>query len=305
MGQNALARQVSSDRVAWGKSRLSISIGEIDNEEHLRRCVDLQVQVWGFSAQDVVSASMLECGRRGGGVLLGAFDESATLIGFVFSLPALLGQRIVQHSHMLAVAQVHRGQGAGQQLKRAQYRTTLRRGQPLITWTFEPLESRNAHLNLNKLGAVVRRYYVNVYGEAPSSPLHRGLTTDRLLAEWWVESSSPSPRLRTRSAEALTIPRVVDSLVGPQGWRRPGRPNLALADPVLALEIPYQLQSLKQDVPDLAVAWRQVTRQAFRHYFDQGYLVTELMLVQQDSERRSFYRLERLPPAGGIGSEGR
>lgn len=269
----------------------------------MRRCVDLQVEVWGFSAQDVVSASMLECGRRAGGVLLGAFDQSAALIGFVFSLPALLGHRTIQHSHMLAVARAYRNRGVGQRLKQAQYRSTQRRGQPLITWTFEPLESRNAHLNLNKLGAVVRRYFVNVYGEAPSSPLHRGLTTDRLLAEWWVESPSPKPRPRTCAAEVQKIPRVVDSLVGSHGWRRPGRPNLALTEPVLAMEVPYRLQSLKRDAPDLAAAWRQVTRRAFQHYFKQNYLATELMLVEQDSTRRSFYRLERLPSGGGIGKQ--
>ena len=163
---------------------MQFQIREIEGSSELEACALLQVETWGFDKLDVVSSSMLASCQRHGGVLLGAFEPAATLIGFVFSLPAPLGGRSIQHSHMLAVHSGYRDRGVGVSLKMAQQQRVLELGQDLITWTFDPLESKNGHLNLNKLNAVVNRYYVNLYGEKTSSELHSALGTDRFLAEW-------------------------------------------------------------------------------------------------------------------------
>lgn len=155
--------------------------------EEFRQCVELQREVWRFEDRDLIPLRMFVVARKIEGQVIAAFTSNGAMMGFCLAVPALHGAQPYLHSHMLAVLPEYRRTGIGQQLKWEQRREALTRGIRLIEWTFDPLEWMNASLNLNRLGAIARRYIPNLYGIS-SSPLHRGLPTDRLVAEWWLDS---------------------------------------------------------------------------------------------------------------------
>ncbi len=164
-----------------------IVIRDCASLEELRECVAVQRAVWGFADADLIPTRFFVVARKIEGQVIGAFAPSGKLVGFCLAVPALRGQSVYLHSHMLAVLPEFRGRGLGRRLKLEQRRDALARGIRWIEWTFDPLEGRNAYLNLELLGAIARRYIPNHYGVS-SSPLHRGLPTDRLIAEWRLDS---------------------------------------------------------------------------------------------------------------------
>ena len=148
-------------------------------------CVDLQREIWGEDLLEVEPATMFVVAAHTGGQVIGAFAGGA-LVGFVLAVAGVRDGWAYLHSHMAGVRDGYRDRGLGRKLKLFQREEALRRGIDLIEWTFDPLEVRNAHFNLNRLGAICRRYLPNLYG-VTTSPLHRGLRTDRLVAEWYLE----------------------------------------------------------------------------------------------------------------------
>jgi predicted GNAT superfamily acetyltransferase len=148
--------------------------------------VELEFAVWGFGERDVVPSQMYVVAAKIGGQVLGAFVEEK-MVGFALAYPGIRECRPYFHSHMVAVLPEYRDLGIGRQLKLAQRADALARGISLIEWTFDPLQTRNAYFNICRLGIVARRYLLDVYG-ATSSPLHAGLPTDRLVAEWHLDS---------------------------------------------------------------------------------------------------------------------
>jgi predicted GNAT superfamily acetyltransferase len=212
--------------------------------EDFAACLEMQREVWQFSDLDITPLRSFVITRRGGGFTFGAFAPDGRLLGFAHALPAFDAQRRpYYYSQMLAVDPRLRDAGIGLKLKLAQRAYAQERGLPLITWTFDPLQSRNAHLNLVKLGGVVRTYFVNYYGQTSSSELHRGLDTDRLFVEWWVGS--------THVAEALAGRRRADA-------------------PVAVVEVPPDIQEIK--ARDLAEArrWQLEIRAAFERHLAAG-----------------------------------
>jgi predicted GNAT superfamily acetyltransferase len=165
--------------------------------EELSACVQLQVEVWGYGDRDVVPRRVFIVSKSIGGQVMGAFDTSLpgagsgrdadSLIGFAMALPGIAQGRPYLHSHMLAVNPDYRNRGIGRRLKLFQREEALARGIRRMEWTFDPLEIKNSFLNVAKLGAVVRRYAPNFYGVS-SSRLHGQVPTDRLYAEWWLDS---------------------------------------------------------------------------------------------------------------------
>lgn len=154
--------------------------------EDFRACVALQKEVWNFSDAELVPLRMFVVADKVGGQVMGAFEGNA-MVGFALSVPGTRSGHIYLHSHMLAVRKDHRNSGLGRRLKMMQREDALARGIELIEWTFDPLEIKNAYLNVEKLGAISRRYNINQYG-ITSSPLQGGLPSDRLIAEWWLKS---------------------------------------------------------------------------------------------------------------------
>jgi predicted GNAT superfamily acetyltransferase len=163
-------------------------------------CVELQDAVWGYDRYGAMSEKVFLLATQIGGQVFGAY-EGNVLAGYAMSLPGLRNGHAYLHSHHLAVLPAWRNRGVGRRLKLAQREEALRRGIELIEWTFDPTEVKNAHLNIAKLGAVVRRYRRNFYG-ASSSPLHGGLPTDRIFAEWWLKSDRVT---RVLAGETLTV----------------------------------------------------------------------------------------------------
>lgn len=164
----------------------AITIRRCEGLEELRACVALQKEIWNFTDAELVPLRIFVVAEKVGGQVMGAFAGSE-MVGFALSVPGTRSGHIYLHSHMLAVRKDHRNRGLGRRLKLLQREDALARGIELIEWTFDPLEIKNAYLNIEKLGAVARRYNINQYG-ITSSPLQGGLPSDRLIAEWWLKS---------------------------------------------------------------------------------------------------------------------
>lgn len=188
-------------------SKSSVLIRHCRGLEELRACVTLQQKVWNFNDADLVPLRMFVVAEKIGGQVIGAF-EGKRLIGFSLSLPAVRDARFYLHSHMLAVDKKHRNLGLGRKLKLFQREDAIARGFDLIEWTFDPLEIKNSYFNIERLGAIARRYTVNQYGIS-SSPLQGGLPTDRLIGEWWLKSERVEAVLGQRTLERAIEQRIV------------------------------------------------------------------------------------------------
>jgi predicted GNAT superfamily acetyltransferase len=189
-----------------------ILIRELGTHEELREVVALQKTIWGWDDADLLPFRMMVVATKIGGQLLGAFD-GGRMIAFCLAIPGLKADgKAYLHSHMLGVLAEYRNAGVGQQLKLRQRDDALARGIDLIEWTFDPLEIKNAYFNVERLGAIVRRYLRNQYG-ASSSPLHGGLPTDRLVAEWWIRT----PQAKGEVVERIAIPADIAAARALQG----------------------------------------------------------------------------------------
>ena len=181
--------------------------------DEMRACVALQKEVWGFADIELVPLRMFVVAEKIGGQVIGAF-EGSELIGLAFAIPGVRDRHIFLYSHMLAVRTQYRNTGLGRRLKLAQRDDAITRGFDLMEWTFDPLEIKNAYFNLERLGAVARRYNLNQYG-ITSSPLQGGLPTDRLVAEWWLKSKRVGQLLATRrnpdfaTVQTISVPAQI------------------------------------------------------------------------------------------------
>jgi len=163
-----------------------LAIRECDHLEEMRACVELQKEVWNFSDIELIPLRLFVVASKIGGQVIGAFDGDE-LVSFALAIPGSRGSRSYLHSQMLAVRSQYRNGGLGRRMKLFQRERALAHGFELMEWTFDPLEIKNSYLNIQKLGAITRRYSVNQYG-LTTSPLQGGLPTDRLIAEWWLKS---------------------------------------------------------------------------------------------------------------------
>jgi len=212
-----------------------IRIAPVTKLTDFEQCVEVQLAVWGYSDSDLIPKRVFIVAERIGGQVLGAYDGKI-LVGFAMAFPGYRDGRSYLHSHMLAVLPEYRNEGLGRRLKLAQRDDALERGIELMEWTFDPLEIKNAHLNIARLGAIARRYMRNIYGPS-TSPLQGGLPTDRLVVEWWLKSErvrrvlveasdAESPESEEKAqddvVERIDVPCIIHD------WKRdPGRRSLA------------------------------------------------------------------------------
>ena len=237
-----------------------IDIRPLTERDDLKSAVRLQRQIWGFEDVDLIPLRVFVVAQKIGGQVFGAFDGSH-LIGFCMAIPGLKpGGKTYLHSHMLGVLPEYRDARVGRSLKLAQRDDALARGIELIEWTFDPLEIKNAFFNMERLGAVVRRYVLNQYGTT-SSPLHGGLPTDRCIAEWWLGS-----------------PRVKAILAG----EKFARPAVEAR-----IEIPSDIATIRANQPECAREIQQKTSDQFRSGFDRGLAVIGF----EKSEQNGTYLL--------------
>jgi predicted GNAT superfamily acetyltransferase len=188
------------------------------NEFH--RCVDLQREIWREADLEVEPATMFVVAAHTGGQVLGAFD-GGRLVGYTLAVVGLRDRVAYLHSHMTGVHSEYRDRGVGRMLKLFQRSEALGRGIRLIQWTFDPLEVRNAHFNLNRLGAICREYQPNLYG-VTTSPLHRGMETDRLLAEWHLDSARVVAAIENLVKDPVEAPAVIELPDKLERWQREG-----------------------------------------------------------------------------------
>jgi predicted GNAT superfamily acetyltransferase len=256
-----------------------IRIADIDAVDQMRQVEALEQEVWDIGDRDVLPVTMLVATRAVGAILVGAW-EGETLVGFAYGFPGIEDGRTTIHSHMLAVKATHRDRDLGYRLKLAQRERALALGVSEMTWTFDPLQSRNAWFNVAKLGVVADRYLADFYGDEHSSFLLSG-GTDRLWARWLLGSRRGSVAA-TDVGDAAALVEVgadgVPRYLGLEGAR---------GAECVAIRIPADVNALRRDDPGLAAAWREATRAAFTEAFAAGFAV-------EDFARQGGYILRRI-----------
>jgi predicted GNAT superfamily acetyltransferase len=206
----------------------TIEVRKIVSIPDMEACVQLQQSVWQFRDLDIIPRRMFAVANAVGGQVMGAWAADK-LIGYALAIPGFRDGQPYFHSHMLAVAQVYRNRGVGKMLKLAQREDALARGIELIEWTFDPLQVKNAFFNIEKLGAIVRRYTPDFYG-ASTSPLHGNLPTDRLHAEWWLRTARVQALIAGENLPKYSINETITVTYSPavSGGTLHPLPSLAL-----------------------------------------------------------------------------
>jgi chorismate synthase len=240
-------------------TQATIVIREIESLAEMHEVERLQKEIWGVEDLEVYPALALKPQKEVGAILIGAFAEGR-MVGFVFGFPGILDGETIIHSDMLGIVPEYRSHSLGFLLKRAQREAALKLGVKRITWTFDPLQSRNAHLNFSKLGVIADRYYVDYYG-VTSSFLHR-FGTDRLWVTWLLDSERVASRLQLKS-----LPHIVQ-------------------EGDIVIEIPCEMTENHEQ-------WRLTTREAFTRAFNAGYVAEEFYVNQQDGKKIGQYILRR------------
>jgi predicted GNAT superfamily acetyltransferase len=207
----------ASTGTTGGTTTGEVTIRKCEALEEMQACFALQKEVWKFADADLIPVRMFVVAAKIGGQVIGAFvqrNDANELIGFALAIPGMRNGYCYLHSQMLAVRQQYRNGGLGRRMKLYQREEALARGFELMEWTFDPLEIKNAYLNIEKLGAIARRYNVNQYG-ITSSPLQGGLPTDRLVAEWWMKSKrveavlADAPRAEFECRARIEVPAAI------------------------------------------------------------------------------------------------
>jgi predicted GNAT superfamily acetyltransferase len=186
--------------------------------KEFQACVELQREIWGEADLEIEPVTMFVVASLTGGQVLGAFDGEK-MVGYTLAVAGLRQGVVYLHSHQTGVSTAYRDRGVGKMLKLFQRDEALGRGIRLVEWTFDPLEIKNAHFNLNRLGAICRRYIPNLYG-VTTSPLHRGIETDRLVAEWWVDSRRVIAAIQDLVPSAMNAPATIELPAELEQWGR-------------------------------------------------------------------------------------
>lgn len=245
----------------------------LEDIDQFRQCVEIQHLSWGFSeAETVPMRSLVVCAKIGGQVF-GAVDDQGFVLGFLNAFPGYRDGKVFLHSNMMGVRPEYQNCGIGRQLKLAQREEALSRGINLVEWTFDPLEVRNARINLELLGAICRTYLLNAYG-VTSSRLHGGLPTDRLVAEWHLNSARVKSRLGSTPAP------------------------LVQSDGMVSLEIPLNIQHLKSTEPEAAARIQSGVRERMTELFKRNFFASRLAI--DAANHRATYLFESFEQANPV-----
>lgn len=275
-----------------------IKIRPLFTIEEMEEVVELEVLIWGLD--DPVPISHLLTSVKNGGLVLGAYHNDQ-LIGFQYSFAGFHQGKSYLCSHILGVHPDYQKRGIGEQLKQAQREQAIRLGYDLITWTFDPLESVNAYLNIHKLGAISSTYLENCYGEM-NDDLNRGLPTDRLQVEWWI---SRKPLSENTDKGDLNLRKIT---IGDWSITSKGLPSINdvhqdvsgdLEADVIQVAIPSFFQRIKEQDPVLARNWRYHIRSLLSDLFQHGWTICDF--IRSDHQAVNFYLLRKrsdlpLPP---------
>ena len=272
-----------------------IIIRELETIADLEGVLRLEKEIWELHDADVTPLTLAVAAKAAGSIWLGAFDGKE-LAGFAFAIPSLEHGRLGFHSHMVGVRVSHQGRNVGYQLKLAQRQRALALGVKEMTWTFDPLRGRNAHLNFSRLGVVSDSYRIDFYGQQTSSSLHTN-GTDRLWVTWHLADARVEQRLAGKDPrlEVLDALKHVDPLVRFNGNGLPAEAELsaALGRQRIVIEIPGNIGSIEQNDKELARRWRLATRRAFTEALKAGFIVKEFCRSIRGQQGPGAYLLER------------
>lgn len=262
----------------------TIEIRALASQSDLQACVALQRDTWGATFEDVVPVSILKVTQRIGGVAAGAFDDTGRLLGFVFGMTGVERGRIVHWSDMLAVRPDARNSGLGQRLKEFQRQAARDAGAEIIYWTYDPMIARNAHINLNKLGARVTEYVEDMYGTT-DSVLHGALPTDRFIVAWSTRDDEIGARLAmahraAESADCLQAP------IASAEWIR-AVSGASILPHCVRVEIPTDGERVLTAGGEEAARWRRCLRHAVQWAIAAGYAVSGF--YTDESAQRGYY----------------
>lgn len=271
--------------------RASIVLRELHSVTDVLRVGPVEREVWGLDDRDMVPPSLFIASIEVGGILIGAFDSN-DLVGFVYGFVGLENGKTVIHSHMLAVRPQYRDLELGYRLKVAQREHALAQGVERITWTFDPLQSVNAHFNIEKLGATASVYKTNFYGEEMSSFLHRN-GTDRLWVEWDLRSPRVEQRQQSSAAAVRNAHRGTTLVAADDHGAPVYNDEASLGENAQLIEIPGNINEVLRADPERALAWRVVTRRAFTEAFAAGYHVSSFDRAARHGEPIGIYGLTR------------
>jgi len=253
-----------------------VKIKKLETHSEYETCVAIQKEVWKHDDIDINPEHHFCIAVKTGAILLGAFVENE-LVGFVFSFPAVIEGHVAQHSHLLAVLPEYRGLKIGKQLKWAQRDSAVQLSYDLITWTVDPLQAKNANLNIRTLGATTNCYLPNFYGEISTLSLMEGMPTDRLFMEWHIKNESIVLRREKKYHTVVTetLPRALQGEKSADGSYSPFSIDLSLDDERIFIEIPQDLNSLISSQPNILLKWQSSLREVMMHYFSKGYRVVD------------------------------
>ncbi len=270
---------------------MSIVVRRLVTPEELHAAVDVQVSAWRMSKSqcEAVPAHMLKALIENGGLVLGAFDETGRLVGVSAGWFVYTPEGTYFYSHITGVADDVKYRGVGFALKMEQRRQVLSAGVRLIKWTYDPIQSLNTNFNLNKLGVVVRKYVRNYYG-AINDGINAGLETDRVVAEWYLDSRN----VAEKTSGGLRVPRAEELLrLGAHTalpHDGPLEPGLREGPGIVLIALPHSISDIQARDPQLARTWRLATRTAYEFYLNRGYIVSDFT---SDSQGRGYAVLVR------------
>ncbi|MBS1812366.1 MAG: GNAT family N-acetyltransferase [Acidobacteria bacterium] len=209
--------------------------------DEFTQCIELQKAVWGDSDRELVPQHIFVVAVKTGGQVFGAYDGDR-LVGYLLAMVGVKEKRVFIHSHMTGVHPEYQNYGIGKRLKLAQRDDAIARGIDLIEWTFDPLKLRNAYFNIVRLGAIIRTYLPNVYGQT-SSHLDRGMPTDRFVAEWWITSPrvqnilAGQPYAPSANCQRVYVPAQEQTIDGQSELRQRFQTLFAQGSAVTWLEV--------------------------------------------------------------------
>ena len=269
-----------------------ITIRDLNSLTDYANCVALQDETWGSGFSERVPTAILRVSQMIGGVAAGAFDESEKMVGFVFGMTGVRDGELVHWSDMLAVREELRGQGIGERLKQYQREKVISLGAKSILWTYDPLQAKNAHFNINHLGALPVEYVADMYGSHTGSLLHGTLPTDRFIVRWNLDNAS-------RSGERAPLPIAGAEVPMANPIGSDGLPSTVLLPSIsphagpLMVQVPADFSAVQKEGHTLAMRWRLVIREIMTAWLAGGHRVTAFVRAQPGS--LPYYRLD--PPA--------
>ncbi|MGN8232606.1 GNAT family N-acetyltransferase [Priestia flexa] len=255
-------------------------IRRVEHPDELRKVGNLERTIW--KGEDPVPVEMMVATIRNGGLVLGAFLEDK-LIGFQYSFPGFDSKQSYLCSHSLGILKEYRSYGIGQKLKWAQRQEAKKLGYELLAWTYDPLETANANLNLRKLGGIGAAYKENYYGEL-NDILNAGIPSDRFVVHWWIQSDRVQKREEKEYAEWSVKEDniLLNYVLNNQELPTPAPMSSTLMHDVLFVAVPARYQEVKAKNQDLALQWRLKTREALSKALDCGYEVTDFVKTNGD-----------------------